>query len=221
MQLIDTRPLSCCPRPGPPPPPINLAKLRFFEDRAPRWDTDHRSPSEDARITLIRPHFGLREGDLVLDIGCGTGKIVPFLLEAVGESGRVLEVDFSLKMLAAGRAKQVGTNVHFLQADAQAPALRDRALDGIVCFALFPHIDDKHAALRGFARNLKPGRPLVIGHTMGRAELNAFFRKVGDPLDKDNLPENEDMLSLLSEAGFEGGEIVEGPHHYIARAWTP
>jgi hypothetical protein len=29
------------------------------------------------------------------------------------------------------------------------------------------------------------------------------------------------MLSLLSEAGFEGGEIVEGPHHYIARAWTP
>ncbi len=201
-------------------PRLNRDKLRFFEERDCRWDTRHRSPAEDARFDLIRPYFGLRKGDRILDIGCGTGKLVPFLLEAVGESGLVIEADFSGKMLAAGRSKSFGRNVHFLQADAQAPALKNRTLDGIVCFALFPHIDDKPAALRGFAQNLKPGRPLVIAHTLGRGELNAFFRKVGEPLEEDRIPENAEMAALLSGAGFLRVEIVDGPGHYVARGWA-
>lgn len=75
----------------------------FFSARAARWDT--RFPDDGPRFEAAVAELGLRAGDRVLDAGCGTGRALPALRDAVGPSGAVLGVDLTPAMLeAAARA---------------------------------------------------------------------------------------------------------------------
>lgn len=67
------------------------------------------------------PALGLRRGDRVLDIGCGTGLNVPLLAPRVGDEGLVVGVDRSAEMLDVAREKAVAAGLHrvrFVEADA-------------------------------------------------------------------------------------------------------
>ena len=63
----------------------------------------------------------LKPGDVVLDVGCGTGLNFPLLARAVGPSGLVIGLDRSPQMLAVARrrvAREGLTTVRLLEADA-------------------------------------------------------------------------------------------------------
>ncbi|WP_322411085.1 class I SAM-dependent methyltransferase [Microbacterium invictum] len=76
--------------------------------------------------------MGLQAGDVVLDLGCGTGLNFPLLRAAVGDSGRIVGVDRSADMLAVARervAREGWTNVTLIEADASeldVEAVRER-----------------------------------------------------------------------------------------------
>jgi len=66
--------------------------------------------------------LGLKPGDRVLEVGCGTGRNLPYLVKAVGPQGRVYGVDYSDGMLARARAmceRRGWRNVTLLQQDAR------------------------------------------------------------------------------------------------------
>lgn len=70
---------------------------------------------------LAIPALGLRPGDRVLDVGCGTGLNVPALSAAVGTEGLVVGLDLSPDMLRVARTKasRAGLDqVCFVEADA-------------------------------------------------------------------------------------------------------
>ena len=194
--------------------------MSFFEALAARWDADHACPGEARILPLIMPFLRLAAGHRVLDLGCGTGKLVPWLRDGVGASGLIIEADFCRGMLEAGREKGFGRRVKFIRTDARFPGLARGAFDRIVCFALFPHLDDKARALRELRRLLRPGSPLVVAHSMGREELNAHFRRIGGPVADDRLPDVAEMCGLLTDAGFRGAEVFDRPRYYIARGWA-
>ena len=65
--------------------------------------------------------LGLRAGDTIVDLGCGTGLSFALLVDAVGPNGRVVGVDASDAMLDVARrrvAKQGWPTVSLVQADA-------------------------------------------------------------------------------------------------------
>ncbi|QBD75913.1 methyltransferase domain-containing protein [Ktedonosporobacter rubrisoli] len=65
--------------------------------------------------------LNLRHGDLVVDLGCGTGLNFPRLQEAVGPQGRIIGVDLTDAMLEQARQRVVAAgwkNVELVQADA-------------------------------------------------------------------------------------------------------
>jgi demethylmenaquinone methyltransferase/2-methoxy-6-polyprenyl-1,4-benzoquinol methylase len=67
--------------------------------------------------------LGLRPGDSVIDIGCGTGLNFPLIEEAIGPDGRIVGVDLTDAMLARAEARMETngwSNISLVQADAAA-----------------------------------------------------------------------------------------------------
>ncbi|MGH3499391.1 MAG: class I SAM-dependent methyltransferase, partial [Nocardioidaceae bacterium] len=86
--------------------------------------------------------LGLKAGDRVLDMGCGTGLSFPLLSAAVGEPGQVVGVDASPQMVerADARVRRGGlSNVSLLVADAAESARWGGALPDQLDAALFAY----------------------------------------------------------------------------------
>lgn len=102
-----------------------------YSNEAPLYDS--RTKGFDTYRRRIVERLPLRRGDMVLDVGCGTGLCFPFLLERVGPAGAVVGVDSSPEMLgvAAERVSAHGwRNVELVESaieDAVLPTV-DHAL---------------------------------------------------------------------------------------------
>jgi ubiquinone/menaquinone biosynthesis C-methylase UbiE len=95
-----------------------------YSNQAPLYDS--RTKGFDVYRRRIVERLPLRRGDVVLDVGCGTGLCLPFLLERVGPEGVIVGVDASPEMLevAAERASAHGwRNVELVES-----AIEDAAL---------------------------------------------------------------------------------------------
>lgn len=106
----------------------------------------------------------LKRGNRVLEVGCGTGRNLAPLIEAVGAEGQVYGVDLSEGMLAEAKqlcARREWQNVELMRADA-ADYVLPAPVDGVIfslSYAVIPHHRD---ALRHAWKQLRPGGYLVI-----------------------------------------------------------
>ena len=168
----------------------------------------------------------------VLDICCGTGDMTMALLKRRPRGARpTLAADFARNMLSRG-AKKFGVGARKagepfavpLEADALHLPLRSGSLDLIVSAFGFRNLANYEAGLREFHRVLKPGGQLGIlefsepGGFIGKAYA-VYFRRVLPaigrascgkdgaysylPVSVGNFPSPEEMLRLMSAAGYE------------------
>jgi len=86
--------------PAGPDPRLAIERYR---EHAPRYDASaaRTMPLRRKTIELL----GLRRGDAVLDVACGTGLSFPGLPSAVGDSGRIVGVELSPAMAHLARAR--------------------------------------------------------------------------------------------------------------------
>jgi len=104
----------------------------------------------------------LRGDELVVDVGCGTGRLTERLLERL-PAGRVLATDLSFNMLQVARAyltPRFAGRVHVACADGAALPIAGRA-DAIFSTATFHWVIDHPTLFRSLARALVPGGMLV------------------------------------------------------------
>ena len=100
--------------------------IETYRKKAKRYDITSRlypAPGYPQRTQRLRAvhALGLRPGDTVVDMACGTGLNFPLLEKVVGPGGRIVGVDLTDAMLARAqdRVKTNGwTNVSLVQADA-------------------------------------------------------------------------------------------------------
>jgi len=195
-----------------------MNRREFFDRIARDWDREHRNSKEKKKLERLAQYFVLNEGDVVLDAGCGTGRLVPYLREKIGSRGLLIETDFSEEMLKIARSKNKQKRLCFVLADAGITPFKEKSFDAVICFALFPHLPAKKASLNEFRRILRPGKFLFIAHTMSRQELNRHHSKTKGPVAMDFLPDKKEMKEILLSAGFSDLIIREGPSLYLARA---
>ncbi len=96
----------------------SMAKYRR---KASRYDST--TKGTDSIRTLTVALLALKEGETVLDVGCGSAVSVPLLLEGVGKSGRVFGFDQSLEMFQLAQRKAVERgwpNVHLQHGSAES-----------------------------------------------------------------------------------------------------
>ena len=189
----------------------------FFDQLAASWEDQSFPPETRKRVVELVKTFGIQKGARVLDVATGTGILHPYLLRAVGESGRVLAFDFSYKMLREVKEKPVGANLYCFQASAMAIPVPTGLCDTIVCFAAFPHFADQLKALQEMARVAKTGAPIYIVHLMSRDEL-LKHHGTHSPVAGDTVPEALEMRRMCRSAGLTDPQITNKPGLYLARA---
>jgi len=191
-------------------------RIAFFDDHAPRWDDD---PDDVARtlqrLETARRRLGLRPGQDVLELGCGTGRLTDWLVRTV-HPGRVVAADFSPAMLARARARGVAADFRLM--DICDGAVTEGAFNVVFCFNAFPHFRDQHGALQNIRRLLRPGGELIVLHLMGCHQVNEFHARLSAPVCHDLLPMPDIWPQALVRAGLQLVSLTDEPHLFLLKA---
>ncbi|MGM0442011.1 MAG: class I SAM-dependent methyltransferase, partial [Elusimicrobiota bacterium] len=89
----------------------------FFDRKAACWD-DTKDPGELKKVKEILSEVNIKRGEKLLDVGCGTGFLLPVLQKRAGKEGEIYALDFSEKMLKEAR-KKFGDQFKYIHSDVQ------------------------------------------------------------------------------------------------------
>ncbi len=185
----------------------------FFAARAATWDD--RFGDDMPAYSAAVSQAALLPGATVLDIGCGTGRALPALREAVGAGGTVIGLDLTDEMLEVARERGRAALATLVVGDARRMPLADDVLDSIFAAGLIMHLPDVPAGLAELARVTKPGGSLVLFHPTGRAALAA---RHGRTLRPDEPLADEPLAALLAGSGWRRTVYDDAPDHFFAKA---
>ncbi len=162
------------------------------------------------RLEKIVGSASISGTDVVLDMGTGTGILIPIILKY--KPALVYANDLSEKMLKS--VKERYPDVRSLHGDIRDLRLPDRTVDVVLINACYPNIVDKHGSFTNIRRIAKTGCRVVISHPMGSAFINFLQEKVPFPLD--GFPENKTVAkSMFEPYGFRVSGFVNEDKLYI------
>ena len=185
----------------------------FFTARAADWDA--RFPDDGPAYATAVAELGLREGDRVLDAGCGTGRALPALRAAVGPSGVVVGADLTPAMLRAAVRAGRDRDGRLLLADVAALPLRSESLDAVFAAGLVAHLAHPAQDLRELARVVRPGGVLALFHPIGRAALAA---RQGRRITPQDLRAEPNLRPLLAGSGWRMTSYADDDARFLALA---
>jgi ubiquinone/menaquinone biosynthesis C-methylase UbiE len=144
-----------------------------FTGRADIYDR-YRSRFPQAVIGLLREHCNLQPGDLVADIGAGTGMFAELFLD---HGNHVIAVEPNAEMRAAcRRLLSHPERLQIVDAAAESTGLAAASIDLIAVGRAF-HWFDRVRALAEFKRILKPHGWLVLAATSPARESSEAARE--------------------------------------------
>ncbi len=172
----------------------------FFNAMAEKWDdVCHHDPM---KINRMLGMLNIQRGSSCLDVGTGTGVMIPYLKQRSGESGKITAIDIADQMIKAAQSKYASPNVEYICGDVLDSSLPTGAFDAVVCYSVFPHFDDKQAAIRILSGYLKKGGRLLIGHTQSRDMINHMHQNAAEPVKGDTLPDMASIRTYMEAAGL-------------------
>ncbi len=193
-------------------------KRRYFNELAANWDRIPAPPDAPAKTLRFLESAAVIAARRILDVGCGTGILVPHILATHPAADCVVELDVAESMLQQNAAKFPRSPVAHVCSDARDLPFADGCFDLVLCFNAVPHLGEPSAALRQLLRVLRPGGVFAVGHLSGSDELNGFHRSLGGPVGADTLIPARDLAVLLSGLGAAPRCTEEAPDWYFVRA---
>lgn len=166
---------------------------------------------------------GLREGDRVLDVACGTG-IVPRAAAATGVAlGRLTGLDMTPGMLAVAARVAGDTGAEWVEGDATAMPFEDASFDVLTCQQGLQFFPDRDAGAAEFRRVLAPGGRALVACWTALADQRAHAAYMGAiaPLEPDlaavgaapfAFGDGDALAALFTAAGFAQVDVVRVDH---------
>lgn len=146
---------------------------------------------------------GVRPGDSVLDVGCGTGTLAITAKRRVGPSGAVVAIDASPEMIdrAKQKALKAGVDVRFETAIVEALPFPDASFDVVFNTLMLHHLPRpvREQCAREMRRVVKPtGRIVTVDFATPAGERKGLLARVH----RHGHVAPSDIVGLLSQAGL-------------------
>lgn len=125
---------------------------------------------------LPTQYAGIKEGNIVLDLGSGAGNDCFIARAETGENGKVIGIDFSPQMIEKARKntlKRGYTNVEFIEGDIEEMPLPDDSIDVVVSNCVLNLLPEKNKIFKEIHRVLKHGGHFCVSDVV----LNGTFPK--------------------------------------------
>ena len=187
---------------------INKSQKELF-DRLYRLFEPPLPEGVPERLEEIVRAGGILPGDTVLDIGSGTGILIPIIKRY--KPSQIYACDLSEKMLS-----QLKTNYPDVQTfltDVKDLRLPQASVDVAFLNACYPNIADKAGAFDNLSRIVKPGGRVVISHPMGKTFILSLKDAMSFPLDE--FPGRQSAEELFKPYGFEVASFTDQAQLYI------
>ena len=181
----------------------------LFDKLAFSWDEGETCPIEKKRYLLNR--LGIKRGDKVIDIACGTGVITGILHETTGTD--VLAVDLSDNMIDIARKKYADEKeITFRQCDFLSDPIDDR-FDYAIIYNAYPHFLDVEKLKDRLYEILKKDGRFAIVHSLSRKELDSHHAGEASHISRSLLPPEEEAAFFTSL--FTPIIAEEDENHYL------
>ncbi|SNX54270.1 methyltransferase domain-containing protein [Thermoanaerobacterium sp. RBIITD] len=149
----------------------------------------------------------LKEGENVLDLGCGRGNDVLNAAQIIGENGVAVGLDLTKKMIDEAEKSRMNHNIknaEFIVGDVENIPLPDDKFDAVISDCVINHAKDKEKVYREIHRVLKDGGRFIVSDVVSIDKLpdeiindpNAWADCFGGA-----IPE-EDYIKAIKNAGF-------------------
>jgi ubiquinone/menaquinone biosynthesis C-methylase UbiE len=202
----------------------NEIRREFFNQRAEQWLATFYKDPKTGRYTRYNRTFnrlfkaiGLTKGDHVLDVGCGSGILVPRILKEIGGNGTLYELDYAPEMIRENKRLHQDTRIKFLIQDALDLQFDDEFFNVIICFACFPHFEDKKKVMAILSKVLKQKGTLAVAHLNSSHEINNHHRKSREVM-HDFLPDKQTMYQLCGDNKLTINQYIDEEGFYLLLA---
>jgi ubiquinone/menaquinone biosynthesis C-methylase UbiE len=193
-------------------------RMEFFDNYASDWDYS-RQREKMGRIDQLLHQYLPADLQLpLLDLGTGTGAILPLLRTRFTDGGHCVAGDLSMKMLRQAREGGRSTGFGLLQLDGHDLPFRAGSLKTIVCFQVLPHLHRRGQLIRELSRVLAADGVVLVLHLMGHRELNQLHRRKQPAVQRDVLMPVNELAGEFRAAGFRIEIAVESSDLYVMRA---
>ncbi|MBI4543954.1 MAG: class I SAM-dependent methyltransferase [Gemmatimonadetes bacterium] len=189
-------------------PPLRFTWLTRWYDFLIRWTI-----RESTFKRRLLAQAGLRNGDRVLDLGCGTATLTLMVARAYpGALVAGVDADPAALALARSKAAQAGLGLQLTQAFASSLPYPDGSFDRVLSSLLFHHLtaEEKRRSLEEVWRVLKPGGEIHIadwGQARSRIMRAAFLLvQLIDGFETTGENVKGRLAGYLEGAGFAGVE---------------
>lgn len=186
-------------------PHNNSNKIKsFFSKKAENWDKIHKA---NDFITAMKVSLLVKnpKNKTALDVGCGTGIMLPFLL---ARFGKVYACDISPKMAEIAAKKYPLAKVCVLDFE-KTSFYKSSYFDVLVIYNAFPHFINQIKVLHNANKLLKKGGMLIIAHSLERREIQLVHKHVKGAVASHFLPGNSLLKTMLKKCGFKKIKIFE------------
>lgn len=189
-----------------------MDNVSFFDSIASRWDQI--AHHDEKKVAYIVRSANIEGNSRVLDLGTGTGILLPFIKEYLENDGNIVALDISANMLEQAKKKNGTENIEYVCSDFYEYE-NDEKFSVIIAYSCFPHFADRDLFFKKCEELLRDKGRLVIAHSESKEKINGKHTNIDAELKSETLKDAVEVAGIAGKYGLIESRVIDNEEYYL------